>query len=78
MNIPSISILVEILPCEEGNGSVEPAFKVFDFKVLKHSIGESRKVHEKQERIRDNRYDQQILFIFDLYLSINAKSYSER
>jgi hypothetical protein len=31
MNIPSISILVKILPCEEQNGSQGSAFKPFDF-----------------------------------------------
>jgi hypothetical protein len=34
MNIPSISILVKILPCEEKNESDGPAFTPFDFEAL--------------------------------------------
>jgi hypothetical protein len=41
MNIPSISILAKILPCDEHIESDEPAFRPFDFEALKHSMGES-------------------------------------
>jgi hypothetical protein len=41
-------------------------------------MGGSWKVHETEANIRDNRFDQQSLFTFDPYPSINAKSSSER
>jgi hypothetical protein len=41
-------------------------------------MGESWKVVDTPERIRDNRFDQHGLFTFDPYPSINAKSSSER
>jgi hypothetical protein len=78
VNIPSISILLKILPCEENNESDGPAFTPFDFEALKHSMGESWKIDDTTERIRDNRFDQQNLFTFDPDPSVNAKSSSER
>jgi hypothetical protein len=78
VNIPSISILAKILPCEEKNESDGPAFTPFDFEALEHSMGESWKIDDTTERIRDNRFDQQSLFTFDPYPSVSAKSSSER
>ena len=46
MNIPSISILVKILPCEEKEENAGDAFIPFDFIALQESMGESWKVDD--------------------------------
>ena len=78
MNIPSISILVKILPCEEKEKDAGDAFLPFDFSALQASMGESWKVDHTAESIRDIKFDEQGMFTFSPYPSINAKSSSER
>jgi hypothetical protein len=78
MNIPSISILVKVLPCEEKEEDAGDAFVPFDFTALQVSMGESWKVDDTAENIRDNKFDEQGMFTFLPYPSINAKSSSEK
>jgi hypothetical protein len=51
MNIPSISILAKILPCEEKEENAGDAFISFDSNALQVSMGESWKVDDAAEDI---------------------------